>query len=290
MRPLNSFLFRLMGRLNPAWVYRRYSRLSRLQGLNRLYLILSFDCDTPEDIPAAEQVHTHLKGLGVKTTFAVPGQILELGAETFRRLSHDGADFINHGAMPHAEWRDGRYWSVTFYNEMSPEAVWEDIRCGHEILERVIGRAPTGFRAPHFGLLQDPQDLAILHAASRELGYRFSTSTPPSAAFQFGPTWKINGIFEIPVSGSYTHPLTILDSWSQVVSPQKPMLQDKYASLLKHTVDKLLEQDLSGVLNYYIDPAHVYKNEVFLSAISYAVERGIVSLQYGELLDKLGLP
>lgn len=279
---------RLAARVQPLWLFRRYDRLARKRGLDRLYLILSFDCDTPEDIPAAEKIHARLKELGIKETYAVPGQILELGAQTFRNIAADGAKFINHGALPHAERRGDRYWSVTFYNEMPPEEIRADILRGHQIVERVIGRAPKGFRAPHFGLLRQPQTLNVMRAACRELGYQFSTSAIPAAAFRFGPVWQINGVAEIPVSGSAARPLTILDSWSHILSPAQPAIQPSYGESFVQTVDFLLAHRVAGVLNYYIDPAHADKNEIFLEAVSHAARRGVPSLHYEDLLEMAG--
>jgi hypothetical protein len=283
-------LFGWLGKYQPRFFYRRYSKLARRQGLDRLYLMLSFDCDTPEDIAAAEKMHARLKQFDVKETYAVPGQILELGAETFRRIAADGAQFINHGALPHAEQRDGRYWSITFYNEMTPEDVRADIHRGHAIVKRVIGRAPSGFRAPHFGLLQEPQNLAVIHSACRELKYKFSTSTVPAIAFQYGVAWHVNDLMEFPVSGSYASPLTILDSWSHIVSPYQPVVQDSYGKLFTETVDRLSAQNIAGVLNYYVDPAHVDQNDIFFDAVAHAIQRGVTSLHYTELLDLLGQP
>jgi hypothetical protein len=277
-----------ISRVQPDWAFRRYNRLTRQQGIDRLYLILSFDCDTPEDIPAVEQMHIRLRELGIKETYAVPGQILELGAETFRRLADDGAQFINHGALPHAEERDGRYWSITFYNEMTPAEVRADIFRGHEIVEQITGCTPIGFRAPHFGLLQGPEDLAIMHSACRELGYCFSTSSVPIAAFLHGAAWRVNNMLEIPVSGSSTLPLTILDSWSHIISPQQPFVQASYGTLFTQTVDFLLAHDVAGVLNYYVDPSHISRSGIFFDAVVYTVKRGVSSLHYTELLDLLG--
>ncbi len=283
-----EFGLRLAARLAPAALFRRYDRLARRQGLDRLYLILSFDCDTPEDIPAAETLHARLRELGVKETYAAPGQILEMGAKTFRNIAADGAQFINHGALPHAEKRGERYWSVTFYNEMTPEEIRADILRGHEIVERVVGCAPKGFRAPHFGMLQQPRTLQVIHDSCRELGYRFSTSTLPLCAFEHGVIWRVHGLTEIPVSGSVAKPLQILDSWSYIVSPAQPELRSSYAALFQRTVDDLLSRRVAGVLNYYVDPAHAAENEVFFQAVAHAARRGLPSLHYEDLLEMVG--
>ena len=54
-------------------LYRSYSEIARKQGFKKLHLLLSFDCDTPEDIPAAEALFNRLSDLGIQSVFAVPG-------------------------------------------------------------------------------------------------------------------------------------------------------------------------------------------------------------------------
>jgi peptidoglycan/xylan/chitin deacetylase (PgdA/CDA1 family) len=274
-----------VARFTPEMLFSEYGRLAQQQGFNRLYVVLSFDCDTPEDIPAAETLHTWLSQRGVKATYAVPGAQLLQGADTYRRLLEAGAEFINHGARPHAEWRDGRYWSMTFYNEMTVEEVAEDIQKGHEICRRVLGCSPVGFRAPHFGYFQSPEQREILYSVLRELGYAYSTSTLPAYGLTHGPVVRENGIMEIPLSGSYTDPFTILDSWNNIVSPYEPIVQRQYAEQFTQTVDKFLELGMPGVLNYYVDPAHVCKGKVFHQAVEHLLDREVETLYFGELLQ-----
>lgn len=266
-------------------LFLEYGRLARLQGFDRLYIALSFDCDTPEDIPAAEHVHTWLSKRGIKATYAVPGAQLLEGAQTYRRLLDMGADFINHGARPHAEWRDGRYWSVTFYNQMTDAEVKEDIKKGHEIFLNALGYAPLGFRAPHFGYFQAKEQRALMYSILTDLGYAYSSSTLPGYGFKKGTVAYENGIYELPLSGSYSDPFTILDSWNYIISPNEPILQSQYSDLFIQTVNKLLELDVPGVLNYYVDPAHVFKGDVFYQAMECLLEHNIETLHLSQMLE-----
>ena len=61
---------------------------------------------------------------------------------------------------------------VTFYDQMSAAEVEADIRRGHETVTKVMGEAPRGFRAPHFGSFQSPNQLALIYRVVRDLGYR----------------------------------------------------------------------------------------------------------------------
>jgi hypothetical protein len=271
----------------PGPVWRSYGKKAAAIGLDRLYLVLSCDCDTPEDAEAAARLHDWLTPRGMKATYAVPGATLAEAAGVYQRLSREGAAFINHGALPHAAWRDRRYWSITFYHEMSAADVVRDVENGDRILRDVIGCTPTGFRAPHFGLYQSAAQLRTLHGVLVRLGYRFSTSTVPSFAIRNGPVVRVNGLVEVPVSGSWESPLVVLDSWGRIVSPEQPEIRDSYAAALIETVDRLQAMGVCGVLNYYVDPAHVHRSPAFFKALEHVASAGIPSLHYDELLDKV---
>lgn len=265
-------------------LWQQYTKLAKSQGLKRLYLLLSFDCDTPEDIAAASELDPWLAAKGLKRTYAVPGAQLEQGGETYQALARAGADFINHGQRPHAERRGDRYWPMTFYNEMTSQEVVEDIRLGHQTCLKVLGQAAKGFRAPHFGYFQKPEQRELMYAELRRLGYAYSSSTVPQLGFEQGPVIQVKDLFEIPLSGSLDLPYTILDSWNYVKSPQEPTITSQYAELFKATVDGLLEVGVCGVLNYYVDPAHVRGAPGFKQAMEHALGRGLVSLDYSGLL------
>ncbi len=266
-------------------LFLEYGRLARLRGFDRLYVALSFDCDTPEDIPAAERVHIWLNKQGLRATYAVPGAQLLEGAQTYRRILAMGADFINHGARPHAEWRDGRYWSITFYNELTTEEVIEDIKKGHEICQQVLGRSPVGFRAPHFGYFQSPEQREVMYSVLKDLGYQYSTSTLPEYGLHYGPVVQEKEIDEIPLSGSYLDPFTILDSWNYITSPYEPFLKDDYTNLFIQVIDKMRELGVTGVLNYYVDPAHVVRGKAFYRAMDYLIQNNIQSVHFSQLLE-----
>lgn len=75
---------RSVSHLYPKIFWPQYARKVRQQGLSRFYLILSLDCDTIEDIDAAEKEHSWLQTRGLKATYAVPGQQLERGYQYAR--------------------------------------------------------------------------------------------------------------------------------------------------------------------------------------------------------------
>lgn len=268
-------------------LFSAFDARARRAGIDRLHLFLSFDCDTDLDIAASTELHRFLSSLGIRMTMAVPGTQLGNGAVAYGALAAQGVEFINHGFLPHAAWEGDRYVSATFYHEMAEEAVGEDIRAGHEAVTRIIGRAPLGFRAPHFGHFQAPDQLALVYGLARELGYTYCSTTSPTAAYANGPVYDVGGLVELPTSGSVRVPTTILDSWTYLTDRRDYVLADDYAELMIETVDTLLSRNVAGILSWYGDPAHVIGQAPFERAMRHIASRGLNSL-YGSEAAALG--
>jgi hypothetical protein len=270
----------------PGLFWKGYSRKARALGLDRLYLALSFDCDTREDIEAAAEMDEWLRNRGIRAIYAVPGEQLELGASVYRKLAEQGAEFLNHGGLPHTIWKNGRYHSATFYDRMTDQEVVADIRRGHEIVARIIGKIPVGFRAPHFGCFQSSAQLGLQYSTLKSLGYRYSTSTLPATVLRRGPVYDLNGLFEIPLTGSFRFPFVLLDSWTYLKSPIDRSIKPEYADMFVGTVKGFMEMGIPGVMNVYVDPSHVNGSQYFREAIERSLEMGIKPITYMELLDQ----
>lgn len=265
-----------------------YVAAARKLGLTRPCLFLSFDCDTDLDAAAAEEVHGFLDSLGIKATYAVPGAQLQKSPEPYRRLAERGAEFMNHGGLPHAEWREDQWVGITFYDSMTPEAVEADIRRGHDIVTEVIGRAPKGFRAPHFGCYQKPEQLETLHGTAARLGYEYCSTTIPSFGLSLGPAYATHGLVEFPCFGSARYPETILDSWTYLTDRKRYALGEEYFELMVETVDFLAAAQVPAILTWYADPAHVIDQRPFYEAMKHVAASGIASFAGRDLTASLG--
>ena len=279
-----TFIYRLF----PDYFWKPYARFSKSLGIEKPFLILSFDCDTDEDIIAAKKIHDWLGERNSKGVFAVPGTQLRKGKNEFRQMSKEGACFINHGGAAHAKYEGGRYWSVNFYNQMSHKEIKADIKLGHSLLLEVIGREPKGFRAPHFGHFQKKSQLSFLYSYLIELGYKFASTTTPIFLLKNGPVIKYTNYFkEIPVSGLYRYPLRLFDSWSYVQSPYNPQITQRYQSDFENLIKNVVTKGIPVVLNHYVDPSHVADSHYFYDAIQYAIDFGVQIISYSELLKKI---
>lgn len=257
-----------LSRLLPSGALTGYRAKAAQAGLDRLYLVLSFDCDTPEDIEVAWDVHERLLRLGVCAAYAVPGALLEQGADVYRRIAATGAEFLNHGGRSHTYFdiERGAYRSNFFYHRQPREVLKHDIEEGDRIVTEVIGRKPDGYRTPHFGTFQRPDQLRFLHGVLRDLQYAYSTSTTPLAGLRYGPAFMRYGLMEFPVSGQGGNPLSILDSWGCFRAPDRTLGAEDYKrealGMARHLGSG------PGVLNYYADPCHVADQPIFFETMA----------------------
>jgi hypothetical protein len=278
---------RLRAKVDAAGIQRRQARFARKLGLDRVYLVLSFDYDTDEDAAVAWDVHDRLAGLGVKPVYAVPGELLRRGSDVYTRIAADGSEFINHGGVEHTYFDEelGRQASNFFYDQLPPDRVRQDIDEGHAIVSEVIGREPIGWRTPHFGTFQSTAHLRMLHGKLGELGYRFSTSTMPRFGLRHGPAFDRFGLPELPVTGVPSAPYEILDTWNFFQAPDRHQTPDDYVREARELAD-LTGQAGAGVINVYGDPVHVHGRDEFFDAVAAWAEVA-EPVGYGELLEKM---
>jgi hypothetical protein len=282
---LSTKLLDRFGRIFPKQVWIHYSDLAASQGFDRLYLLLSFDCDTPEDAQAAEILDGKLQTMGIQRSYAVPGTMLEANPSVYKKIAARGCEFLNHGYLPHTQLQDGAYRSTTFYGQMDPTLVIQDVQQGHQTVQSIIGKKPAGFRAPHFGKVSLRMQKEMIRPVLRELGEFYSTQTTPFVAMEHGPVWLENNWPEFPLVGSTLAPYSVLDSYSYIQSPSIRKVTDQFSRVLKLTIKQLQEWNIHGLLNFYVDPSHVVEDAGFMDAMQLVKEAGISSLTYTQSLE-----
>ncbi len=275
--------YRLRAGIRPDGLHHRYQRLARAQGFGRAYLLLSFDCDTDLDIGVVEQVHERLHDIGITPVYAVPGELLERGAAVYRAIAATGAEFLNHGYREHTVFDrvSHAYVGTVFYDRLTPDAVVEDIRRGHDAIRGILGRTPTGFRAPHFGTYGRGSQLEHLHCVLAPLGYRFSTSSEPSLGLRLGPAPTLrSGLRELPVTGCYDQPFRVLDSWGFRFAPGRRVNQTDYTRQLGRLARHFSEAGRVGLVNLYADPSQVHDWPEFFEGLRPLAALAAPSFQY----------
>jgi hypothetical protein len=249
-------------------------------------LILSFDCDTDQDIDVAWDVHSRLMDMGVLPVYAVPGDLLKRGEKVYRKIFETGAEFINHGGREHTYFDKitHRHASCFFYDQQTKEILKEDILKGHNTLQDVLGITPKGFRTPHFGTFQKREHLSFLYQTLKEMGYLFSSSTVPLKAYQRGPIYQDSGIFEIPVTGVFSEPMNILDTWGFFEAPDRQKSAENYIRECENFKNFSYENPI--VLNIYGDPSHIYNEPTFFKSMQ-NLSQSIKNYNFSQLIESL---
>lgn len=261
--------FRFLSLFSPKRIWETNLQSATRLGLVKPVFILSFDCDTDLDISVVEGVHSKLLSVGIRPIYAVPGELLILGSEVYKRIRESGAEFINHGYKSHSEVSlpDRKYHGTFFYEKSEESEILEDIVLGHQTIRRVLGLEAKVFRTPHFGGFSKTSHLRLLWEALANLNYQVSSSTTPFFGYVNGPLSIHSGISELPVSGDPRKPHQILDSWSYTFSGNSSLTRVDFINALEEFADAM-RLGKKVFLNIYADPSQVYDWPEFFEAVA----------------------
>jgi len=269
VRNLQELALRSAGKVAPKLLWKIFDMHCVRAGFTVPKFALTFDCDTRLDYKVLPSVHERLAGLGISPIYAVPGQLIEEGIDTYKTIAELGAEFINHGYLQHTvvDERRTRYVSTLFYDQIPGHEIVNDIKMGHRALVERLGIEPQGFRTPHFGTFQLQNNLDFLHNELQGLGYTFSSSTSPKFTYLKGPFFSNKDILEIPVTGCPTWPMGILDSFNFRFSGSLKFTPEVFESEMKKAFEMMEEGNLKR-LNMYADPSQVYDWNGFFDSVA----------------------
>ena len=217
-------------------------------------LLLSFDCDFPEDALALPEIVRCLESTPIKASFACVGRWVEDYPDEHRAVLECGHELLNH-TYSHPELINSPEHFVSFRDDLQ-ERQWrqltvlekrEEISRCHELVRDKLDYTMQGFRAPHFGKV----DADDLYSALRELGYTYSTSVLSCRGPELGRPFLTHGILEIPVTTCPRHPFASFDSWHAFYAKG-----GWHASDFVQVFESRLQSSVrSGALtNVYLDP------------------------------------
>jgi hypothetical protein len=280
---IKQLSLRLLHRLDFKLLWNIYAKKCNQLMLKQSLFIFSFDCDTEEDIEVVLEVHKKLQSINITPVYAVPGELLKKGKEVYKKIYQTGAEFINHGGRSHTYFDADldRHTSCFFYDKQSYKTLRDDILLGHQILKDVLGITPQGWRTPHFGTFQRPQHLRFLYDVLKELRYTFSSSTNPAMAYLNGPLYKTNQLIEIPVTGIYSEPFNIMDTWAFFASPGRINQPEDYLKAARNLASFAAARPI--LINIYGDPSHIYNKPEFFQAMECLVQCA-KNINYRQLL------
>lgn len=220
---------------------------------------LSFDCDLPEDVSSHAWLLERLREYGLRASFACIGKYVEMYPAEHRLLADAGHEIINH-TYSHPSHRLLN--PTQRFRVLSDKLLREEVSRAHEIIEKIIGVAPLGFRAPHFGGLHTNRVYPIL----REMGYRYSSSTIGTRTPTLGSPFKFHGIWEIPLSPDPKTALGCLETWG-LYRASPPHYKDKNEFLA--LFDEILKIGMvsNAFLNFYFDPVDLHRDPEMCNAV-----------------------
>jgi len=219
---------------------------------------LSFDCDTSEDVRAIPNLLVLLDRYNIKASFALIGTLVEESPGPYRQVVAAGHEIINHGYSKHMEKDEkGEYYSSLFYHQLSQKRIEEEIVWGHECLQKTLGVKPIGFRTPHFGTFQEPNQINILYNLLQKHGYRYSSSVLMLYAKQRGYLRPNRVIQEFPLAARIGAPLSVFDSWGFCRAPGRRLSELDFFPQFKKMMDVAFASKKPMFINIYCDPSHV---------------------------------
>jgi hypothetical protein len=259
---------KILNRIHPNLIWYLYAIKSK-KIFTKPYFILSFDCDTERDIAVVLDVHSKLCDIGICPVYAIPGELLKKGEKVYRKIFESGAEFINHGGREHTYFDTiyNRHASCFFYDK--------------QVLE-CLGITAKGWRTPHFGTFQKPENLNFLYGILRKLNYKFSTSTIPEMAYRYDAIYKQNGMIEIPVTGIFSEPFNIMDTWACFAAPDRVKTPYDYVKTSEQLARFSSRHPI--LINIYGDPSHIHDKPEFFQAMKLLIENS-ENLDYSKLLE-----
>lgn len=246
-------------------------------------LTLSFDCDYAEDVVAIPEVLCSLEAFSLKASFACVGYWIEEYPDIHRSILDGGHEIINHTySHPDNEiLRPGKKFRDCSYGEKKLELA----KC-HEVCKKILNYEPTGVRIPHF----KHNFNAEIYQISRELGYKFSSSTWLTNTTTAGiPFYAQEQIVEFPLSVCPKHPFSVFDTWHSLHSP-------RWSNRIVHRGEKdyldlfdellVIGLDTNSYLNIYMDPADTAKMTRFTEVLKKIVDSDVCIVTYEEFMRK----
>lgn len=239
-------------------------------GITKPNFVLSFDCDTLIDAKYVCEINEKLLSLNINPIYAVPVEIIEESIIEYTKLVRSKVKFMNHGFASHTNFdsKNKEYKITLNYNDLSEIEIYEDILKADKFLQGFLDKKPDTFRTPHFGFVQSSKQIEYLHKLLLDLGYKYSSSTNPFYSLsKTGYPMNTTIIKEFPLSGMFSKPLSILDSWKFIIKNNNYDKNDfikEIESYLKYFNDF----NPPFVFNLYVDPSHVYNFDDFFSIIS----------------------
>jgi peptidoglycan/xylan/chitin deacetylase (PgdA/CDA1 family) len=215
-------------------------------------LTLSFDCDRENDYRALPILLEKLGQAEIKASFACIGKWIEKNPEIHRSILESGHELINH-TYTHPS--NVHFHPNERFNQISPSERRDEIVKADDLMKKLLGYQPVGFRTPHFGDSHTEDVFEIL----QDIGYSYSSSTIAIQTPDFGMPYPVRDrLWEFPLSMDPKRINTCFDTYNEFnKSGSRPRLKNE-----KSFFNRLKDSVYAGIkthsyINLYFDPGDI---------------------------------
>ena len=231
---------------------------------------ISFDLDYSADCLALPTLIEDLDSKGIKASFACIGKWIERYPKEHALIIDSGHEIINH-TYSHPD--NDELKNSNRFDKISKGAQEFEIAKFEEVCEKVLSYKAVGFRAPHFGDLNNQNVYEIL--ANREYLYSSGTNmtVTKSHGYPYFPSkmdFKIQDeqqennydVLELPIMSCPVHYFPVFDTTHCYHSnPPAHSKTGEFFSMFKKSIQQAEKYGLYA--NYYFDPKDTRNNPDF---------------------------
>ena len=101
-------------------------------------------------------------------------------------------------------------------------------------------------------------------------------------AYRHEPLYKNGSIIEIPVTGIYSEPLNIMDTWAYFAAPDRTKSSLDYMKEAQNLANYSKKHPI--LINIYGDPSHIHDKSDFFKAMA-LFSKAAQNVSYTQLLE-----
>lgn len=212
------FVYRVGSKLTPR-VAQKLFRLGLYLGKTEKapsLLRFSFDCDTIEDAECILSLDDEFFRNGINCAYCVPASIIDYSFHVYDELRKRGRVFFNHGYSIHTvkSYETDSVISNFEYARLAASSVFSDLSKAHDFLVSFLGVQPECLRAPHFGIYQKRNHIALLQEFCISNQYRVLSTETASNRWPHRTDFVVNGIKMLPLLNNVVTPSQVLDTFN----------------------------------------------------------------------------
>lgn len=285
----NRYLNRAVGAVMGKYLFKKMNSFSQGDPA-KIYVMVSFDCDRPEDTQALGDLSSLLSQYNIPCSIAVTAALIEGYENEYKNFFSCGHELLNHGYSLHTNTNERKkIYSEFYYHDADSTFIENEIAKAQDVYQNLLGVCPKGFRVPHFGTFQNKEKMLMLYNVLKKQGFAYSSSLMCFPMKQYGWSFSTNGIVEFPLSNRVSLPYSVVDSHTLIYTQSRLNIKNRFFKEFRKMLDVALENEQSTIINFYADPSQVTYEEQFENALEYAYSKGslVEFVTYGQFVHEV---